>query len=60
MMIIAIWRTSLLVPFLEKEAPGSWIGRHEVCHSTITVTANKSNLISKCFVMIDRSISAEN
>ena len=46
MMIVGIWRTSFLVPFLEKEASGSWIGRREVCHSTMTVIANEINLLS--------------
>ena len=59
-MIVGVWRTSILVPFLEKEAPGSWIGRHEVCHSTMTVTANEIDLISKWLFMIVRSVSADN
>ena len=45
-------RESFLVPFLEKEAPGSCIRRYEFCHSTMTVTANESDLVSKWFVMI--------
>ena len=62
MMIVGIWRASFLVPFLEKKAPGSWNCQYEVvsCYSTMTVTANKINLISRWFVMVVRSPSAEN
>ena len=47
---------------MEKKAPGSWNRRYELvsCRSTITVTANEINLISKGFAMIVRSASAEN
>ena len=58
-MIVGIWRASFLVPFLEKEAPGSWIGPFDVWHSTMTVTAYDIVLISKWFVMIVCSCSAE-
>ena len=61
-MILGIWRASFLIPFLEKEAPGSQNHRHEVvsCHSTITMNANEINLISIWFAMIVRSALAKN
>ena len=60
-MIVGIWRASFPVPFLQKKARGSLNRRHEVvsCCSTMIVTANEINLISRCFVMIVRSPSAE-
>ena len=60
MMIVVFSALYFLVPFLEQEAPGSWNARYEGCHSTMTVTANKINLISKWFAMIVCSCSAEN
>ena len=62
MMIIGIWQASFLIPFLEKEAPGSRNYAHEVvsCCSTMTVTTNEINLISIWFAMIVRSALAEN
>ena len=50
MMIVCISRASFLhflIPFWEKEAPGSWNCRYCSCHSTMTVTATKINLISE-------------
>ena len=63
MMIVCISRASFLhflIPFWEKEAPGSWNCRYCSCHSTMTVTATKINLISEWFVMIVCSCSADN
>ena len=62
-MIVGTWRASFFVPFLEKKkAPGSWNCGHEdvSCCSTMTVTANEINLISRWFVLIVRPASAEN
>ena len=60
MMIVVFREYHFLVPFLEKEAPESWNGRYEGCHTTLSVTVNEINLISKWFAMIVYSCSAEN
>ena len=61
-MIVGTWRASFFDPFLEKKALASWNRGHEFvsCCSTMTVTADEINLISRWFVLIVRPALAEN